>query len=67
MQQYSEAAAQAENNIAPSRTGGGTLGTPAAASESTVPGAGVQSYGSIRWGLMSVGIAMAGFVGGLVL
>lgn len=75
LEQYSEAAAEVEKTESPSQTGGGVLGKAATArpstaptsTESTIPSAGVESRGNIRWGLMSLSIAVAGFVGGLMM
>ncbi|TEA12183.1 putative GPI-anchored cupredoxin [Colletotrichum sidae] len=79
IQQYADAAAKAENNVAPSATGGGSLGAAAtgspssasgtaspSASSSTAPSAGIEARGDVRWGLLSFGMAVAGVVGGLL-
>ncbi|WYZ44825.1 hypothetical protein EsH8_VIII_000141 [Colletotrichum jinshuiense] len=75
--QYAAAAAKAESNVAPSATGGGTLGSAAtgspssasgapSASSSSQPSAGIEARGDVRWGLISFGMALAGVVGGLL-
>ncbi|KAI8723567.1 Phytocyanin domain-containing protein [Fusarium sp. LHS14.1] len=85
---YKKAAADVDETVEPSSTGGGELGPAATASsgssegssstgsaasstasstESAAPNAGIESRGEIRWGLMSLGVAMAGFVGGLMI
>ncbi|OLN87592.1 putative GPI-anchored cupredoxin-like protein 2 [Colletotrichum chlorophyti] len=83
VQQYAQAAANAQANVAPSATGGGTLGAAATAkpssasgsssssapssSSSTQPSAGIEARGDVRWGLLSAGVALAGFFGGLLI
>ncbi|KAF4459752.1 extracellular serine-rich [Fusarium albosuccineum] len=77
LRNYARAAANADSNVEPSSTGGGVLGPAAtgtsapsdAASATSTPGANgaISANGEIRWGLMSVGIAMAGFMGGLMI
>ncbi|KAM0271913.1 hypothetical protein ACHAQH_008915 [Verticillium albo-atrum] len=73
IQAYSQAAANAESNVAPSATGGGTLGAAATAAPSSAPSstnapsAGVEAHGEIRWGMLTMGVAMAGFIGGLMI
>lgn len=74
---YTAAAADAKAVGVPSNTGGGSFdqasttpsGTAPAstASESNKPSAGVEARGDIRWGLMTAGIAMFGFVSVLIL
>lgn len=39
----------------------------ASATESSEPNAGLEARGEIRWGLLSMGVAMAGFFGGLMM
>ncbi|GKT85791.1 extracellular serine-rich protein [Colletotrichum tofieldiae] len=59
-------------------TGGGSLGSAAtgspssasgapSASSSTQPSAGIEARGDVRWGLLSLGMAAAGVVGGLLI
>ncbi|KAM5348199.1 hypothetical protein ACJ41O_008023 [Fusarium nematophilum] len=73
LQRYKAAAADAASNVEPSSTGGGELESVASATstptstESSAPNAGLEARGEIRWGLMSLGIAMAGFVGGMMM
>ncbi|KAF6828254.1 extracellular serine-rich protein [Colletotrichum plurivorum] len=83
IEQYAKAAAAAAQNVAPSSTGGGTLGAAAtappssasgsasgsapSASSSTAPSAGIESRGDVRWGLLSLGVAVAGVFGGLLI
>ncbi|WQF80664.1 Putative cupredoxin [Colletotrichum destructivum] len=78
IEQYAQAAAAAQANVAPSATGGGTLGSAAtgspssasgtpSASSTTQPSAGIEARGDVRWGLLSLGVAAAGFVGGLLI
>ncbi|KAM0330204.1 hypothetical protein ACHAQA_004378 [Verticillium albo-atrum] len=75
IQAYSEAAANAQSNVAPDATGGGTLGaaateaptSAASASSTNEPSAGMEAHGDIRWGMLSMGVALAGFVGGLMI
>ncbi|CAM1504611.1 Fc.00g022020.m01.CDS01 [Cosmosporella sp. VM-42] len=75
LEQFAAAAADAEENTAPSSTGGGTLGSAttatstggASSTDTTKPNAGLQARGDIRWGLMSAGVALAGFVGGMMI
>ncbi|KAF7549913.1 hypothetical protein G7Z17_g6070 [Cylindrodendrum hubeiense] len=83
VKKYAEAAADASDNVAPSSTGGGTLGeastatasstnsatsgAAASATESSGSNAGLEARGDIRWGLMSAGIAMAGLVAGFMI
>ncbi|KAI8686954.1 hypothetical protein LRP88_13683 [Fusarium phalaenopsidis] len=47
-------------------TGSAASGT-ASSTESAAPNAGMEARGEIRWGLMSLGVAMAGFFGGLMM
>ncbi|KAL0944806.1 extracellular serine-rich protein [Colletotrichum truncatum] len=72
---YAEAAAKAQQNVAPASTGGGTLGPAATGSPSSSapsssstsqPSAGMEARGDVRWGLLSIGMAVAGVVGGLL-
>ncbi|EXF77868.1 hypothetical protein CFIO01_04122 [Colletotrichum fioriniae PJ7] len=78
IEQYARAAAAAQSNVAPSATGGGTLGSAAtgspssassspSASSSSQPSAGIEARGDVRWGLLSLGMAAAGVVGGLLI
>ncbi|GKT59630.1 extracellular serine-rich protein [Colletotrichum tofieldiae] len=78
IEQYAQAAAAAQANVAPSATGGGSLGSAAtgspssasgapSASSSTQPSAGIEARGDVRWGLLSLGMAAAGVVGGLLI
>lgn len=82
VEKFAAAAAKASDNVAPSSTGGGTLGdastatasgsssaTSAASSSTASAGsnAGLEARGEIRWGLMSAGLAMAGFVAGFMI
>ncbi|KAM0431859.1 hypothetical protein ACHAPT_005111 [Fusarium lateritium] len=46
---------------------GGAASESASSTESSTPNAGIESRGEIRWGLMSFGVAMAGFFGGLMM
>ncbi|KAI9155756.1 putative GPI-anchored cupredoxin [Paramyrothecium foliicola] len=74
---YKDVAADANAVIIPSKTGGGSFeqatsaasSTPPAAttSETNTPNAGAEVRGNVHWGLMSVGIAMVGYVSGLIL
>ena len=74
LKQFAAAAADAKENTAPSSTGGGELGAAATATStatpssttSAAPNAGMEARGDIRWGLMSLGVAVAGLVGGLM-
>ncbi|KAL9945863.1 hypothetical protein ACHAO5_004464 [Verticillium nonalfalfae] len=78
LQAYSQAAANAQSNVAPSSTGGGSLGAAATAapssasgsaspSSSSAPSAGMEAHGEIRWGMLTMGVAVAGFIGGLMI
>ncbi|OHF02961.1 hypothetical protein CORC01_01719 [Colletotrichum orchidophilum] len=78
IEKYAQAAAVAKSNVAPSKTGGGTLGSAAtgspssasstpSASSSSQPSAGIEARGDVRWGLLSLGMAAAGVVGGLLI
>ncbi|KAF6810640.1 extracellular serine-rich protein [Colletotrichum sojae] len=81
VEQYAKAAAAAAQNVAPSSTGGGSLGAAAtappssasgsgsapSASSSTAPSAGIEARGDVRWGLLSLGMAVAGVFGGLLI
>ncbi|KAJ4328538.1 hypothetical protein N0V84_001055 [Fusarium piperis] len=51
---------------ATSGTASSTSGT-ASSTETSTPNAGTEARGEIRWGLMSMGVAMAGFFGGLMM
>ncbi|RSL46169.1 hypothetical protein CEP54_013981 [Fusarium duplospermum] len=85
---YKKAAADVDETVEPSSTGGGELGpaathssgssedststgsaasSTASSTESAAPNAGIEARGEIRWGLMSLGVAMAGFFGGLMM
>ncbi|GKT44364.1 putative GPI-anchored cupredoxin [Colletotrichum spaethianum] len=76
---YAKAAAAAKANVAPASTGGGSLGpatstgSPSSssgapsASSSSQPSAGIEARGDVRWGLLGLGMAAAGFVGGLLI
>ncbi|KAK7431781.1 hypothetical protein QQZ08_001721 [Neonectria magnoliae] len=74
LKKYAEAAAEADNNVTPSSTGGGTLGSAVTATGTSAPSAtessdtnaGLEARGEIRWGLMSMGLAVAGFVGAMM-
>ena len=75
IKKYAEAAAEADDNVTPSSTGGGTLGSAAtgtsstsapSSTESSDANAGLEARGEIRWGLMSMGLAVAGFVGAMM-
>ncbi|KAJ0158752.1 putative GPI-anchored cupredoxin [Colletotrichum tanaceti] len=51
---------------------GSSSGTPSgsstpSASSTTQPSAGIEARGNVRWGLLSLGIAAAGFFGGLLI
>ncbi|KAF4980780.1 hypothetical protein FZEAL_3294 [Fusarium zealandicum] len=91
LERFTEDAADADNNIEPSSTGGGKIGpaasgsasgsasasasasstsgsaAEASSSESAAPNAGLEARGDVRWGLMGLGLAMAGFFGGLMI
>lgn len=78
VEQYAQAAAAAAQNVAPSSTGGGSLGAAATAppssasgapssTASTQPSAGIEARGDVRWGLLSLGMAVAGVFGGLLI
>ncbi|KAI9155108.1 putative GPI-anchored cupredoxin [Paramyrothecium foliicola] len=74
LSQYAEAASAAEDNVAPEEVGGGVLGAPATTPPSSAPtpsetpqSAGVSIRGDIRWGLMTFGVAMTGFIGGMMM
>ncbi|KAK7402776.1 hypothetical protein QQX98_011485 [Neonectria punicea] len=74
LKKYAEAAAEADDNVTPSSTGGGTLGSAATATGTSAPSAtessdtnaGLEARGEIRWGLMSMGLAVAGFAGAMM-
>ena len=68
LSQYAEAASQAQNNVAPSATGGGVLGAPATTPPSTAPtpvetpSAATFTHGNIRWGFLKFDSTEARFV-----
>ncbi|KAH7165754.1 Cupredoxin [Dactylonectria macrodidyma] len=68
IENFVAAAAEVEDNVAPTATQGGTLGEAATGTgssstptESSGENAGIETRGEIRWGLM--GLAMAGLFG----